>query len=175
MRSSFAAGSRAQTGYVPAPENLAARQSFADGRFGIFLHWGLYAMLGQGEWTMTNLDLNYREYEKLAGGFYPAKFDARAWVTAFREAGARYICFTTRHHDGFSMFHTGQSPYNIVDATPFARDVVKELAEEVPPAGTARTLLLLAHRLVARGCPPRPHPARDARPTRRMPTPTSTS
>lgn len=126
----FAAGSRAQTGYVPAPENLAARQSFADGRFGIFLHWGLYAMLGQGEWTMTNLDLNYREYEKLAGGFYPAKFDARAWVTAFREAGARYICFTTRHHDGFSMFHTGQSPYNIVDATPFARDVVKELAEE---------------------------------------------
>ena len=126
----FAAGSRAQTGYVPAPENLAARQSFADGRFGIFLHWGLYAMLGQGEWTMTNLDLNYREYEKLAGGFYPAKFDARAWVTAFREAGARYICFTTRHHDGFSMFHTRQSPYNIVDATPFARDVVKELAEE---------------------------------------------
>ena len=126
----FAAGSRAQTGYVPAPENLAARQSFADGRFGIFLHWGLYAMLGQGEWTMTNLDLNYREYEKLAGGFYPAKFDARAWVTAFREAGARYICFTTRHHYGFSMFHTGQSPYNIVDATPFARDVVKELAEE---------------------------------------------
>ena len=79
---------------------------------------------------MTNLDLNYREYEKLAGGFYPAKFDARAWVTAFREAGARYICFTTRHHDGFSMFHTRQSPYNIVDATPFARDVVKELAEE---------------------------------------------
>ena len=126
----FAAGSRAQMGYVPAPENLAARQSFADGRFGIFLHWGLYAMLGQGEWTMTNLDLNYREYEKLAGGFYPAKFDARAWVTAFREAGARYICFTTRHHDGFSMFHTRQSPYNIVDATPFARDVVKELAEE---------------------------------------------
>ena len=115
---------------MPAPENLAARQAFADGRFGIFLHWGLYAMLGQGEWTMTNLDLNYREYEKLAGGFYPAKFDARAWVTAFREAGARYICFTTRHHDGFSMFHTGQSPYNIVDATPFARDVVKELAEE---------------------------------------------
>ena len=126
----FAAGSRAQTGYVPAPENLAARQAFADGRFGIFLHWGLYAMLGQGEWTMTNLDLNYREYEKLAGGFYPAKFDARAWVTAFREAGARYICFTTRHHDGFSMFHTGQSSYNVVDATPFARDVVRELAEE---------------------------------------------
>ncbi len=123
-------GLSAQTGYQPAPENLAARQQFADGRFGIFLHWGLYAMLGQGEWHMTNANLHYREYEKLAAGFYPARFDAREWVTAFREAGARYICFTTRHHEGFSMFRTAQSPYNIVEATPFARDVVKELADE---------------------------------------------
>ena len=123
-------GLSAQTGYRPAPENLAARQQFADGRFGIFLHWGLYAMLGQGEWHMTNANLHYREYEKLAAGFYPARFDAREWVTAFREAGARYICFTTRHHEGFSMFRTAQSPYNIVEATPFARDVVKELADE---------------------------------------------
>ncbi len=123
-------GLSAQTGYQPAPENLAARQQFADGRFGIFLHWGLYAMLGQGEWHMTNANLHYREYEKLAAGFYPARFDAHEWVTAFREAGARYICFTTRHHEGFSMFRTAQSPYNIVEATPFARDVVKELADE---------------------------------------------
>lgn len=120
----------AQPGYRPAPENVEARKQFADGRFGVFLHWGLYAMLAQGEWTMTNLDLNYREYEKLAGGFYPSKFDAQAWVTAIREAGARYICFTTRHHEGFSMFRTAQSPYNLVDATPFGRDVVKELADE---------------------------------------------
>lgn len=125
-----AAGAVAQPGYRPAPENLAARQLFADGRFGIFLHWGLYAMPGQGEWAMTNLDLDYREYEKLAGGFYPSKFEAAAWVTAIREAGARYVCFTTRHHEGFSMFRTACSPYNIVDATPFGRDVVKELADE---------------------------------------------
>ncbi len=125
-----ATGAFAQAGYRPAPENLAARQRFADDRFGIFLHWGLYAMLGQGEWAMTNHDLHYREYEKLAGGFYPAKFDAAAWVAAIREAGARYVCFTTRHHDGFSMFRTAQSPYNIVEATPFARDAVRELAEE---------------------------------------------
>ena len=125
-----AAGTAAQSGYRPAPENLAARRQFADGRFGIFLHWGLYAMLGQGEWTMTNLDLDYREYGKLAGGFYPSKFDAAAWVTAIRESGARYICFTARHHEGFSMFRTAQSPYNIVEATPFGRDVVKELADE---------------------------------------------
>lgn len=124
------AAAAAQPGYRPAPENLEARREFADGRFGIFLHWGLYALPGQGEWAMTNHDLHYREYERLAGAFYPARFDAKAWVTAFREAGARYICFTTRHHDGFSMFRTAQSPYNVVDATPFGRDVVKELAEE---------------------------------------------
>lgn len=123
-------GAAAQPGYRPAPENLAARERFADGRFGIFLHWGLYAMLGQGEWLMTNQNLHYREYEQLAGAFCPSKFDARAWVSAFKDAGADYICFTTRHHDGFSMFRTAQSPYNVVDATPFARDVVKELCDE---------------------------------------------
>lgn len=120
----------AQPGYRPTPENLAARQQFADGRFGIFLHWGLYAMLAQGEWAMTRENLDYREYEKLAGGFYPSKFDAAAWVAAIRNGGARYVCFTARHHDGFSMFRTAQSPYNIADATPFGRDVVKELADE---------------------------------------------
>lgn len=125
-----AVSATAQTGYTPAPENLAARQRFADNRFGIFLHWGLYALLGQGEWVMNNQDIDFREYEKLAGAFYPERFDAREWVSAFREAGARYICFTTRHHDGFSMFRTAQSPYNVADATPFGRDVVKELADE---------------------------------------------
>ena len=125
----IATGAFAQAGYRPAPENLLSRSQFADCRFGIFLHWGLYAMLAQGEWAMTNHNLNYREYEKLAGGFYPSKFDADAWAEAFRQAGARYVCFTTRHHDGFSMFRTAQTPYNIVDATPFARDAVKELAD----------------------------------------------
>lgn len=123
------ASASAQPDYRPTPENLAARQQFADSGLGIFLHWGIYSMLGQGEWAMTNLNLNYREYEKLAGGFCPANFDAAAWAAAIRKSGARYVCFTTRHHDGFSMFRTAQSPYNIVDATPFARDVVKELAE----------------------------------------------
>ena len=70
----LAVSAPAQTGYVPAPENLAARARFADDRFGIFIHWGLYALMGQGEWVMTNLDINYREYEKLAGAFYPAAF-----------------------------------------------------------------------------------------------------
>lgn len=82
----IATGAFAQAGYRPAPENLQSRSQFADCRFGIFLHWGLYAMLAQGEWAMTNHNLNYREYEKLAGGFYPSKFDADAWAEAFRQA-----------------------------------------------------------------------------------------
>lgn len=128
-------GGSAQPGYKPAPENLESRQWFADAGFGIFLHWGLYSMLAQGEWAMTRENLNYREYEKLAGGFYPAAFNAEEWVTAIREAGAKYICFTTRHHDGFSLFRTAQSPYNIMEASPFGRDVVKELADECHKQG----------------------------------------
>lgn len=131
----FIAASVAQSGYRPTPENLESRKHFADGRFGIFLHWGLYALPGQGEWVLHNRNINYLEYAKLADAFYPAKFDAKAWVTAFRQAGAHYICFTSRHHDGFSMFHSAQTPYNIVDATPFGRDVVKELTEECHKQG----------------------------------------
>ena len=115
--------------YVPAPENLKAREEFQDNKFGIFLHWGLYSMLAQGEWVMTNQDLNHMEYRKLASAFYPNRFNADEWVKTIKAAGAKYICFTTRHHEGFSMWDTDYSDYNIVDATPFKRDVVKELAE----------------------------------------------
>ena len=125
---------RAQS-YQPTEENLKARQEFRDKKFGIFLHWGLYAMLATGEWTMTNNNLNYKEYAKLAGGFYPSKFDAAKWVAAIKASGAKYICFTTRHHEGFSMFDTKYSDYNIVDATPFKRDVLKELADECHKQG----------------------------------------
>ncbi len=121
--------------YIPTPENLKSRQEFRDGRFGIFLHWGLYAMLATGEWTMTEKNLNYKEYAKLAGGFYPSKFNAAQWVAAIKASGAKYICFTSRHHEGFSMFHTRYSDYNIVDATPFKRDILKELADECHKQG----------------------------------------
>ena len=66
--------------YQPTAENMASRQAFQDAKFGIFLHWGLYSMLATGEWTMTNKNLNYKEYAKLAGGFYPSRFNAAAWV-----------------------------------------------------------------------------------------------
>ena len=115
--------------YVPTPENLAAREQFRDDKFGIFIHWGVYSMLGQGEWAMTNHNINRDEYAKLPSGFYPSRFDADAWVKAIADAGARYICFTSRHHDGFSMWDTQYSDYNIVDATPYGRDILKELSD----------------------------------------------
>lgn len=119
-----------QNGYVPSPENLKARQEFADSKLGIFIHWGIYSMFAQGEWYMTNANIDNKEYAKAASAFYPIGFDAKEWVSAIKAAGAKYICFTSRHHDGFSMWDTEQSDYNIVDATPFGRDVIKELADE---------------------------------------------
>lgn len=116
--------------YVPTQENLKARQEFSDSKFGIFLHWGIYSMFGQGEWYLQTGGLDCHEYAKAASGFYPSKFDAEKWISAFKDAGAKYICFTTRHHDGFSMFDTQYSDYDIIDATPFKRDIVKELADE---------------------------------------------
>lgn len=115
--------------YQASPEILKARSEFQDNKFGIYIHWGLYSMLGNGEWVMSNRNINYKEYTHLADGFYPSKFDAEEWVKAFKAAGARYVTFTTRHHDGFSMFKTSANNYNIVDGTPFHRDVLKELAD----------------------------------------------
>ena len=125
----------AQPGYVPAPQNMQSRQEFSQARFGIFIHWGIYSMLGDGEWVMHNKNINYKEYEKLAGGFYPSKFNAHEWVKAIKLSGAKYICITSRHHDGFSIFHTKASPYNSVDATPFKRDILAEIADECHKQG----------------------------------------
>ena len=118
---------QAHAQYVPTASNLAARRSFEDFRFGIFLHWGIYSTFAQGEWYL-NSGIRADEYAKAASCFYPVRYDADAWVSAIKDAGARYITFTTRHHDGFSMFRTETGPYNIVDATPFRRDVLAELA-----------------------------------------------
>lgn len=119
----------AQKGYVPTAENLQAREQFKDARFGVFIHWGIYSMLGQGEWVMNNKGIPYEEYKHLADGFYPSKFNAEEWIDTFKKAGAKYITITSRHHDGFSMFDSDASDYNIVDATPFKRDIIKELSE----------------------------------------------
>ena len=121
--------------YTPTPENIKARQEFQDNKFGIFLHWGIYSMTAQGEWYMNTHNINRNEYAKLASGFYPSRFDAAEWVSAIKTSGAKYICITSRHHDSFSMFDTKESDFNIVDATPFKRDILKELAEECQKQG----------------------------------------
>lgn len=125
----LAAGLGARADYQPTPENLQAREDFADQKFGIFLHWGIYATFAQGEWYLETGKLNKDEYAKAASAFYPHLFNADEWISAFKDAGARYITFTSRHHDGFSMYKTATSNYNIVDATPFGRDVVGELSK----------------------------------------------
>lgn len=92
-------------------------------------------MFAQGEWYLQNAEIDKAEYAKAADAFFPHRFDAKAWVAAIKEAGAKYICFTSRHHDSFSMWDTAESDYNIVDATPFGRDVIKELADECHKQG----------------------------------------
>lgn len=124
-----------QATYTPTPEIKEAQTAFQDAKFGVFIHWGIYSMLGQGEWVLHNQDINKDEYAKLASGFYPANFDAKAWVAAIKGAGAKYITITSRHHDSFSLFATKQSPYNMVDATPYGRDILKEIAQECKAQG----------------------------------------
>lgn len=126
----------AQDDYVPTKENLEAREAFADMRFGVFIHWGIYSMFAQGEWYL-NYGPDAQEYAKAAGGFYPASFNAREWVRSIKASGAKYICFTTRHHDGFSLFDTAYSDYDMIDATPFKRDIVAELAQACEEEGIA--------------------------------------
>ncbi|MBQ9559286.1 MAG: alpha-L-fucosidase [Bacteroidaceae bacterium] len=114
--------------YVPTPENLTRRHEFEGFRFGVFIHWGIYSTFARGEWFLND-GIDKDEYAKAADAFYPHRYDAREWVRAIKASGARYITFTTRHHDGFSMWDTRQSDYNIVRATPFGRDVLRELSD----------------------------------------------
>ena len=137
LAAAAASSASAQENYRPSPEIVAAQEQFRENRFGIFIHWGIYSMYGQGEWALNYNGLTHEEYSKLAGGFYPADFNAAEWVSAIKAAGAKYICITTRHHDGFSMFDSKCTDYDIMDATPFKRDIIAELAEECERQGIA--------------------------------------
>jgi alpha-L-fucosidase len=119
----------AQQGYRPAPENLAARQRFRSDKFGLFIHWGIYSVLGDGEWVMQNHRIPAKRYEYVATQFNPVKFDAAAWVSLARAAGMKYITITSKHHDGFAMFDSKVSDWDIVDRTPYGKDVLKQLAD----------------------------------------------
>ncbi|MDW7691172.1 alpha-L-fucosidase [Flammeovirgaceae bacterium SG7u.111] len=113
---------------------------WTDARFGMFIHWGIYsvpagfykgeAQTNSAEWIMNKGKIPLREYEKFSDLFNPTQFDAKTFVGLAKEAGMKYMVITSKHHDGFSMFDSKSNPFNVVDATPFGRDVLKELAEE---------------------------------------------
>ncbi len=100
---------------------------FQDARFGMFIHWGLYSIIGKQEWVMHTDQIPVAEYEKLAPQFNPAQFNADEWVRIAADAGQKYIVITSRHHDGFSMYDTALSDYKVTN-TPFKRDPMAELA-----------------------------------------------
>ncbi len=115
-------------------------QWWRDARFGMFIHWGLYAVPagewkgkqipGIGEWIMNRARIPVDEYEQLATQFNPDNFNAEEWVRVAKDAGMKYITITAKHHDGFAMFGSKASRYNIVDATPFHRE--QERLREIP-------------------------------------------
>lgn len=108
---------------------------FRQGKFGMFVHWGIYSIPADGEWHMRSKKQTFTEYSKFAAQFNPLKFDANQWAALAHDAGMKYMVLTTKHHDGFAMFKSAASDYNVADATPFKRDVVKELAEACPKHG----------------------------------------
>lgn len=129
------------------PAQFAARtQWWREAKFGMFIHWGVYAVpadatdkngnKGIAEWFLSNKQMQMAEYQKFAPQFNPAKFDAKRWVQTAKNAGMKYIVITSKHHDGFAMFGTKQNTdWNIVTGTPFHRDPIKELAEECRKQG----------------------------------------
>lgn len=123
-----------QAQYTPTPQNLAARQWFEDARFGLFIHWGPFSIPGSGEWVMNNRNITVKNYTRLMDFFNPIDFDAAAWVAAAKNAGMKYITLITRHHDGFSMWDTKVSDFNIMNS-PYKKDIVKMIADECHKQG----------------------------------------
>ena len=125
----------AQGFYAPSPENLKAREWFQDAKFGMFIHWGVYSVLGDGEWVMETRPIRGADYAKLPAFFNPIKFDPAAWVGLAKAAGMKYITITSKHHDGFAMFDSHISDWNVVARTPYGKDVIGMLAAECNKQG----------------------------------------
>ncbi|MEA3364330.1 MAG: alpha-L-fucosidase [Candidatus Hydrogenedentes bacterium] len=115
--------------YVAAPENLQAREWFQNAKFGMFIVWGVYSVLDRGEWVMHNESIPVEEYEKLPQRFNPTHFDPDKWCRIAKSAGMRYITFTAKHHDGFLMYDSKLTDWDVVDRTPYAKDALAELAD----------------------------------------------
>ncbi|MFN8357546.1 MAG: alpha-L-fucosidase [Spirosomataceae bacterium] len=125
-------------GSFPALAQNDITQWFREAKFGMFIHWGIYSVpandwhgehyFGNAEWIRKRAKISTTDYEAIAGQFNPTHFDAEEWVLLAKSAGMKYIVITSKHHDGFAMFYSKASKFNVVDATPFKRDPLSELA-----------------------------------------------
>lgn len=135
----FTSTGLAETASELAQDRDARMKWWREAKFGMFVHWGIYSVVGgqykgqdlpnSAEWMMNRGKVPIAEYEKYAAAFNPTKFDADEFVGRAKRAGMKYLVITAKHHDGFSMFGSKATDYNVVDATPFGRDIMKELAD----------------------------------------------
>lgn len=132
---------------APGAEEAAVRETpaqrdarmkwFREARFGMFIHWGVYSVpagewkgnKNYGEWFLEETKMPVSQYEKYAAQFNPVKFDAKEWVRMAKDAGMKYVVITSKHHDGFCLFDSAYTEYDVIDATPFKRDIMRELAD----------------------------------------------
>src|SRR5207248_1774123 len=137
---------RAQDVTHETPAQRDARMNWwRDARFGMFIHWGAYAVAagtykgeripGIGEWIMSRAHIPIPDYEEFVHRFNPTRFDPEEWVRIAKDAGMKYMVITSKHHDGFAIFDSKVSRYDIVDATPYQRDALKALAQAAHRAG----------------------------------------
>lgn len=122
------------TDYVPVTQNVTARKAFQDMKYGLFIHWGVFSILGDGEWVMNNRNIPVKDYKRLMQFFNPLDYDAKRWVEMAKSAGMKYITFITRHHDGFSNWDTKASDWKITNS-PYQKDALKMLADECHKQG----------------------------------------
>ena len=136
----------ATKGVAAAAALEASKKWFKEAQFGMMAHWGLYTLLGgewkgkpgvhpYGEWIMHGNRIPLKEYAALAKAFNPILFDPMDWMKRARDAGMKYFVITSKHHDGFAMYRSRVSKYNVVDATPFGRDPLEEIAEACRATG----------------------------------------
>jgi alpha-L-fucosidase len=129
LSSQSAPAAAALANATPTAANLAARTWYQDAKLGMFIHWGPSSVLQDGEWVMNNRGIRADEYESLLPLFNPVKFNAALWVRTAKAAGMKYITLITKHHDGIALFDSKVSDYTVVKRSPFARDVLRELAD----------------------------------------------
>lgn len=133
--------SMAQTVYQPTEKNFQNREWFQDAKFGLFIHWGMYCQLAGGgdqgiaEWVMNQKKIPIVQYEKIPNFFNPTAFNPEEWVGMVKKAGMKYITITSKHHEGFAMFDSKVSDYNVVKKTPYGKDIIKLLKDECDKQG----------------------------------------